>query len=67
MAKKVEVSQAELDALRQVFNAAKHLTSMTPGVSSREPKLTSELHVRRLAWARLEEALKLATVLKDKE
>lgn len=57
MGRKVEIDQEELDALRAVANAAKHLMSMSAGVRTGEPKLFSELRERTSARHRLAEAL----------
>lgn len=55
--KKVEIEQRELDALRAVANAARHLVGMSQGVPTREPRLFFELNKRKDARVRLEEAV----------
>ena len=59
MSRKVTVDQAELDALRAVANAARHLVNVPNAVSTKEGHATVAAHLsrQRAAWKRLEEAV----------
>lgn len=57
MSKEVTISQAEYEALRRVYKAARHFVGLSAGVVSRDPEFFQELAKRQEARAKLEEAV----------
>jgi hypothetical protein len=59
VSRKATIPQAELDALRAVANAARHLVNVPNAVSTKEGYATVAAHLsrQRAAWRRLEEAV----------
>lgn len=59
MSRLVQVDQRELDALRAVYNAAKHFVNVPSGISTRAGHGELAAHMKRQnsAWRDLKEAV----------